>query len=75
MVETYYEKGFDILTMTEHGIVNKGWNVKPKQLQILSIPVQKYPLTSLTDARYKEMTVDGTGRGGRIMLDVPMGMS
>ena len=74
MIEAYYAEGFDVLAMAEHGIVNKGWTVKPKQLPLLSLPVRKLPLNALTAERYREITVDGAGRDGRIMLDVPMGI-
>jgi len=74
MIESYYAEGFDVLAMAEHGIVNKGWTVKPKQLPLLSLPVRKLPLNPLTPERCREITVDGAGRDGRIMLDVPMGI-
>lgn len=73
MVEAYYEEGFDILAMTEHGIVNKGWNVKPNTLPLLHLPNAFKPLTALTQERYSEIT-SGSDRDGRGMMDVQKGI-
>ena len=28
MIKAYYDAGFDILAMTDHGVVNHGWNLR-----------------------------------------------
>ncbi len=73
MVDAYYKEGFDVLAMTDHGIVNKGWNVKPERLPLLSLPVIKLPLTAVSQEDYVRYTT-GSDRGGRGMLDVPLGI-
>ena len=30
MVQLYYSKGYDILAMTDHGVINHGWNKERK---------------------------------------------
>ena len=31
MIKAYYDAGFDILAMTDHGVINHGWNLKPRR--------------------------------------------
>lgn len=73
MIEAYYAQGFDILAMTDHGSVNRGWNVKPQTVPILNYNTWFNKPTYLTDARYAEIT-SGSDRGGRGMTDVPYGI-
>lgn len=73
MIEAHYTRGYDILAMTDHGVVNKGWNVDPKIVPILSFQSYFNDPKPLTDARYAEITA-GVGRGGRGMTDVPCGV-
>ncbi|MEI6578804.1 MAG: PHP domain-containing protein [Eubacteriales bacterium] len=73
MIEAYYTLGFDILAMTDHGCVNRGWNIKPQPVPLLSYnSIFKKP-RYLTDARYLEITT-GSDRDGRGMTDVPFGI-
>lgn len=37
MIKAYYDAGFDILAMTDHGVVNHGWNQKPRRIPVLSV--------------------------------------
>ncbi len=75
VIEAYYAAGFDILAMTDHGVVNKGWDKTPNPVPLLSFhflnPLQK-PVP-LTKERYQEITT-GADRGGRGMTDVPQGI-
>ena len=75
VIEAYYANGYDVLGMTDHGIVNRGWNVTPTPVPLLSfhflIPFIK-PV-ALTEERYQEITT-GSDRGGRGMTDVPFGI-
>lgn len=73
MIEAYYAQGFDILAMTDHGCVNKGWNVKPTTVPILNYNTWFKKPTYINDKRYKEITT-GADRGGRGMTDVPLGI-
>lgn len=72
-IEAYYAEGYDILAMTDHGVVNRGWNTQPQTVPLISY----YALFSkphfLTDARYNEI-LTGADRGGRGMIDVPFGI-
>ena len=75
VIEAYYAQGYDVLAMTEHGVVNKGWDKVPNTVPILSYhflnPFEK-PVP-LTEERYQEITT-GSDRGGRGMTDVPDGI-
>ncbi len=73
MIEAFYERGFDVLAMTDHGVVNKGWNKVPQTVPILNYNTWFKKPTYLTGERYAEITA-GTDRGGRGMTDVPMGI-
>ncbi len=73
VVETYYAQGYDILAMTDHGSVNRGWNRDPQPVALLGIAaVINWP-RKLTQKRYEEITT-GADRGGRGMTDVPYGI-
>jgi histidinol phosphatase-like PHP family hydrolase len=73
VVEEYYKQGYDILAMTDHGSVNRGWNVLPQPVPILGYPsIINWP-RKMTQARYEEVTT-GSDRGGRGMTDVPYGI-
>ena len=73
MVEAHYAKGYDILAMTDHGVVNRGWNKKPQPVPIVSFFALVIEPQYMADERYAEITA-GTDRGGRGMLDVPYGI-
>ena len=82
MVEKYYDMGYDILAMTDHGVINYGWN-KPHN----TFPpfcwanhVEGHPLSyiyhteaDMTDEDYIRITT-GADRGGRGMVDVTGGI-
>ena len=77
VVEISYNLGYDILAVTDHAIVHKGWNVVPQTVPIFRLV--KYDRTQMSDVipvteeRYQEI-LNGVGRGGRGMLDVEMGI-
>lgn len=73
VVEEYYALGYDILAVTDHGVVNKGWNVTPEMLDLVGYNQYINNLTPMSIERYKEITA-GTDRGGRGMLDVHLGI-
>ena len=76
MVEAYYEKGYDVLAMSDHGAVDRSWtnlNIPPVMqfLQQIDKPSAFFPAsTGLTEQRYQEIST-GADRGGRGMLRVP----
>ncbi len=76
VVETCYGLGYDILAITDHATLNRGWNTAPQTVPIFRLV--KYERTKmaeiipLTEARYQEI-LTGADRGGKGMLDVPLG--
>ena len=73
VVEEYYRQDYDILAITDHGVVNKGWNKMPEMLPIIGYNQYLKELSPMSDERYKEITT-GVGRDGRPMLDVEKGI-
>ena len=74
VVERYYELGYDILAVTDHGVVNKGWNKVPEVLDLIGYNQYINDFKPMSQERYEEITIHGTGRDGRPMLDVPLGI-
>lgn len=68
MIEAHFVRDYDILAMTDHGIINHGWNLPPRRTAFSFQSYLKKP-KHLTDERYNEI-LSGIGRGGRGMLDV-----
>ena len=79
MIEAYYEKGYDILAMTDHGVVDRGWvrpNVMPLRRLGSRMNPDSYPrleVTGLSRERWREIS-EGVGRGGQKLLRVPFGI-
>ena len=73
VVEEYYKQGYDILAITDHGVVNKGWDEMPEMLPIIGYNKYFYDLSPVSKERYEEITT-GVGRDGRPMLDVNQGI-
>ena len=74
VVEEYYAQGYDILAVTDHGVVNKGWNRVPEVLDLIGYNQYINKFEPMSQERYEEITIHGTGRDGRPMLDVPYGI-
>ena len=74
MIKAYYDADFDILAMTDHGVVNHGWNQKPRRIPVLSVSsIIKKP-TWLSDEEYGAI-LDGTYKNrGRGMTDLRYGI-
>ena len=74
MIKAYYDAGFDILAMTDHGVVNHGWNQKPRRIPVLSVSsIIKKP-TWLSNEEYGAI-LDGTYKNrGRGMTDLRYGI-
>ena len=74
VVERYYELGYDILAVTDHGVVNKGWNRVPEVMDLIGYNQYITKFEPMSNERYREITVEGAGRDGRPMLDVAYGI-
>ncbi len=74
VVEEYYRLGYDILAVTDHGVVNKGWNRVPEVLDLIGYNQYINDFKPMSQERYEEITKTGADRGGRPMLDVPYGI-
>lgn len=70
MVELYYDAGYDILAMTDHGVVNYGWNLPRKTNGIFNGFRRVNPMS---ESDYERITT-GSDRGGRGMVDVTGGI-
>ena len=70
MVELYYDAGYDILSMTDHGVVNYGWNLPRKTNGIFNF-FRK--VTPMSQEDYDRITT-GSDRNGRGMVDVTGGI-
>ncbi|MDD6275226.1 MAG: PHP domain-containing protein [Clostridia bacterium] len=70
MVEAYYDAGYDILAMTDHGVINYGWNKDRETNGIFNGWREVYPMDEET---YQRITT-GSDRGGRGMTDITGGI-
>lgn len=66
----YYDAGYDILAITDHGVINNGWD-KEKQTNGIFNGFKK--VTPLTAEEYERFT-KGTDRNGRGMIDITGGI-
>ncbi len=73
VVEEYYRQDYDILAVTDHGVVNQGWDTVPDMIDLVGYNQYIKNLKPLNAQRYAEIT-SGADRDGRGMLDVPMGI-
>ncbi len=73
VVEEYYAQDYDILAITDHGVVNQGWDKIPEMLPLIGYNKYIKRLEPLSAKRYQEIT-NGTDRDGRGMLDVEKGI-
>lgn len=70
MVQAYYEKDYDILAITDHGVINTGWRDDRETYPIFN-SFRKFEPMSEDD--YQRITT-GSDRGGRGMIDIPGGI-
>lgn len=73
MIEAHYALGFDVLAMTDHGVVNRGWTITPQPMPLLGYQMILRRPVPMTPARYTQITT-GADRGGRGMTEVPFGI-
>lgn len=81
-VQMHYDLNYDIVALTDHGTINKGWNQKPDLVPLVRLV--KYerthmaPIIPLTDEEYDSYqsgtaaSSERTHKNG--MLDVPQGI-
>ncbi|MDR1735114.1 MAG: hypothetical protein LBR73_09590 [Oscillospiraceae bacterium] len=72
-VEEYYRQGYDILAITDHGVIGKRWDEAPQTNFPLDIQSWGKERTILTTERFNEVQA-GTDRGGRGLLCVTSGI-
>lgn len=81
-VQAHYDFDYDIVALTDHGTLNRGWNVKPQTIPLVRLV--KYERTKmaeiipLTDEEYSAF-INGTAASETRthqngMLDVPLGI-
>jgi len=73
MVGAYYTQGYDVLAIADHGVVGKPWDQKPQTVFPLNVANIGKSQEVLSSERLAEMTT-GSDRGGRGMLQVPLGI-
>lgn len=69
-VEAYYRAGYDILAITDHGVVNHGWNKDRKTNGVFN-GFRK--VTPMSEEQYTRITT-GADRDGRGMTDITGGI-
>ena len=81
-VQKHYDMDYDIVALTDHGTINKGWNVAPELVPIMRLikyeRSQMKPVNPLTEEEY-EAYLTGTAPSdtrthSNGMLDVPKGI-
>ncbi len=75
VVEEYYRQNYDILAITDHGVVHTGWNKPHYPIPVIGYNVLIHPfeMQPMSDERYAQITT-GADRDGRPMLDVKQGL-
>jgi len=66
----YYNAGYDILSITDHGVINNGWDKEKRTNGIFNGFKSVSPLTAEQYNRY----VNGTDRNGRGIVDITGGI-
>lgn len=70
MVQAYYDAGYDILAITDHGVINTGWRDERKTNGIFNGFRKVYPMS---EEQYQRITT-GADRNGRGMTDITGGV-
>lgn len=81
-VQKHYDLNYDIVALTDHGTINKGWNVAPETVPLLRYIKKERtnmaPIEPLTDEEYDSYlngtAVSETRTHQNGMLDVPKGI-
>ncbi len=81
-VQSMYDLDYDVVALTDHGTLNRGWNRQPELIPIVRYVkrerTQMAPIIPLTDEEY-EAYIGGTAQSetrthDNGMLDVPLGV-
>ena len=81
-VQTHYDLDYDIVALTDHGTLNRGWNRQPDLIPLVRLikkeRTQMAEIHPLTEAEYSAV-LDGTAQSDvrthkNGMLDVPLGI-
>lgn len=70
MVQAYYDKGYDILAITDHGVINNGWTTERKTYPLFNKFRKVSPMSSEDYIRF----TTGADRGGRGITDITGGI-
>ncbi len=81
-VQKHYDMNYDIVAVTDHGTINKGWNVAPELVPIMRLikyeRSQMKPIDPLTAEEYESYLTGTAASETRThengMLDVPKGI-
>lgn len=81
-VQKHYDMNYDIVALTDHGTINKGWNVAPELVPIMRLikyeRSQMKPVNPLTEEEYEAYLTGTAPSDTRThtngMLDVPKGI-
>ncbi len=81
-VQQHYDADYDIVALTDHGTINKGWNVSPELVPIMRLikyeRSQMKPVDPLTEEEYESYLTGSAASETRThengMLDVPKGI-
>ena len=73
VVESYYAKGYDILAVTDHGVLGKTWTEEAQMMPVIGYYAYIGKYDVLSDLRYEAITT-GSDRDGRGMLNVTTGI-
>ncbi|MDR1464461.1 MAG: PHP domain-containing protein [Oscillospiraceae bacterium] len=73
VVEEYYAQGYDAIAVTDHGVVGRPWDERPKLATPLDIQNWFKARPVLTSARAAAIAA-GTDRDGQKMLNLPKGI-
>ena len=82
VVERHYDLNYDILALTDHGTINKGWDTEPQLVPLIRLVkyerTQMAPIIPLTAEEYESYTTGTAASSTRThqngMLDVPQGI-
>lgn len=81
-VQEHYDLNFDIVALTDHGTLNRGWNVVPETVPLMRLIKKERTgmadIIPLTNEEYQSY-LNGTAKSDRRthtngMLDVPLGI-
>lgn len=70
MVQAYYDAGYDILAITDHGVINTGWRDERKTNGIFNGFRKVSPMS---EEQYERLTT-GADRNGRGIVDITGGV-